>query len=177
MIYARRASPLHVTRPAVAMAWCAALAGAALVVDEPIVLASLLLATVLAGVAAGISDRLWRTARFAVPLAVLVAVINPLLTREGLTLIANMRMCALPFQLTMSHASSHLVSLLSRLSIKSPSRSIDLAPVKPPMVLTPTSVEALLKLSRKVLAMTPSRANIKKCRNNLYRYPLINGYR
>ena len=90
MIYVRRASPLHVTRPAVAMAWCGAIAAGALVVDEPLALAALLAATVAAGLLARVGDRLLRVAWVALSLAVLVAIINPLVTREGLTVIARL---------------------------------------------------------------------------------------
>ena len=90
MIYVRRASPLHVTRPAVAMAWCGAIAAGALVVDEPLALGALLVATVAAGLLARVGDRLLRVAWVALSLAVLVAIINPLVTREGLTVIARL---------------------------------------------------------------------------------------
>lgn len=89
MIYARRASPLHAARPVVGMAWCAALAGGALVADHPLVLAALLTAVVGGGLAAGVGDRLARTARIAVPIGVLWMLIEPLVLRDGLTVIAR----------------------------------------------------------------------------------------
>jgi energy-coupling factor transport system permease protein len=90
VIYARRASPLHAARPVAGSAWCAALAAAALVVDHPLVLAGLLVALVAAALAAGVGDRLARTARMGLPLALAIALIEPLLQHDGLTLIARL---------------------------------------------------------------------------------------
>lgn len=90
MIYARRASPLHATRPVVGVAWCAALAACALVVDHPLVLAALLVVIVGAGLAAGVGDRIARTARIAVPIGVMWLLIEPLVLRDGLTVIARL---------------------------------------------------------------------------------------
>lgn len=87
MSYRRRASPLHAARASAAVAYCLALAVAALVVSGPLVLGTVTLATVLAGCLAGVGREIRRTARFAVPLALLVAVINALVTRDGLTVI------------------------------------------------------------------------------------------
>lgn len=90
MIYARRASPLHATRPVVGVVWCAALAAAALVVDHPLVQAALLVAIVAAGLAARVGDRMARTARIAVPIGVMWLLIEPLVLRDGLTVIARL---------------------------------------------------------------------------------------
>lgn len=90
MIYARRASPLHAARPAAGLAWCGALAALALVVDQPIVLGALLAAVVAAGAAAGVGGALARAARLGVPLALLIAVLEPLVLRDGLTVIARL---------------------------------------------------------------------------------------
>jgi energy-coupling factor transport system permease protein len=90
MIYRRRPTPLHATRASVGIVWCAALGLVVLVSDHPIVLVGALAAVVGAGVAAGVSHELGRAARFAVPLALLVALINPLAVRDGLTVIARL---------------------------------------------------------------------------------------
>jgi energy-coupling factor transport system permease protein len=90
VIYARRASPLHAARPVVGAAWCAALAACALVVDHPLVLGALLAAVVLAGWSARVGDRMARTARIAVPIGVLWLLIEPLVLRDGLTVIARL---------------------------------------------------------------------------------------
>src|SRR4051794_24721212 len=90
MIYRRRPTPLHAARASVGIAWCAALGLVVVVSDHPIVLAGALVAVVGAGLAAGVGHELGRAARFAVPLALLVAVINPLAVRDGLTVIARL---------------------------------------------------------------------------------------
>lgn len=90
MIYTRRASPLHATRPVVAVAWCAALAACALVFDHPLVLAAVLTAVVTGGLAARVGDGMARTARIAVPMGVLWLLIEPLILRDGLTVIARL---------------------------------------------------------------------------------------
>jgi energy-coupling factor transport system permease protein len=90
VIYRRRATPLHAARAAAGMLWCAALGAIALVSDHPVVLAGALVAVVGAGVAAGVGRELGRAARFAVPLALVLALINPLVVRDGLTVIARL---------------------------------------------------------------------------------------
>jgi energy-coupling factor transport system permease protein len=85
--YRRAASPLHAARAGAAVAYCLALGVAALVVSAPVVLGAVALATVLAGWLAGVGREIRRAARFAVPLALLVTVINALVTREGLTVV------------------------------------------------------------------------------------------
>jgi len=90
MIYRRRPTPLHATRASVGILWCAALGVVVLVCDHPVVLVGALAAVVGAGVAAGVGHELGRAARFAVPLALLVALINPLAVRDGLTVIARL---------------------------------------------------------------------------------------
>jgi energy-coupling factor transport system permease protein len=90
VIYARRASPLHACRPAVGIAWCAALATAALIIDHPLVLGALFVAMLAAGPAAGVSDRMAASARIAAPLALMFFVLNPFVSRNGLTVIARL---------------------------------------------------------------------------------------
>jgi energy-coupling factor transport system permease protein len=87
VIYRRRASPLHAATAAVASGWCAALAVAALIVSNPLMLGALLLAVVLGGTLAGVRHELVRALRWAVPVALAIAVINALVTRDGLTVI------------------------------------------------------------------------------------------
>ena len=90
MTYRRRSSPLHASRAAAAMAYGAALAGCALVSDSPVVLGATLVAVAGAGVAAGVGREIGRAALFAVPLALLIAIVNPLVAREGLTVLARL---------------------------------------------------------------------------------------
>jgi energy-coupling factor transport system permease protein len=87
MIYRRRVSPLHAARPAAGIAWCAGLAVAALILSNPLALAGLLAAVLGAGAAARVWPELRRALRLAMLLALTVAVINALVTRNGLTVI------------------------------------------------------------------------------------------
>ena len=90
MTYRRRASPLHAARAAAGGAYCVALAACALAFDHPLVLAAVAVAAVGAGAGAGVGRELARSARFTIPLAVLVAVVNPLVVRDGLTVFARL---------------------------------------------------------------------------------------
>jgi energy-coupling factor transport system permease protein len=89
VIYRRRDTPLHATRASVGIAYCGALAIVALVSDNPIVLGAALVAVIAAGLAARVGPQLRRAAWIAVPLALTIALINPLVSREGLTVIAR----------------------------------------------------------------------------------------
>jgi energy-coupling factor transport system permease protein len=85
--YRRRASPLHAARAAAGIAYCVALGCAALLVSTPAALGAITLSILLAGVCAGVGPELRRAARFALPFGVLIAVINALVTSNGLTVI------------------------------------------------------------------------------------------
>lgn len=87
MIYRRRASALHAARAAAAVSYCLALGLAALMLSAPLALGAVTVTVVLAGVAAGVGREVRRAALFALPLGLAVAVINALVTREGLTVI------------------------------------------------------------------------------------------
>ena len=87
MSYRRRASPLHAARAAAGLGYCAALGCAALLLSAPVALAAVTAAILLAGIAAGVGRELRRAALFALPLGLLVALINALVTRSGLTVI------------------------------------------------------------------------------------------
>lgn len=89
MTYRVRASALHAARAAVACAYCAALGIVALITAHPLVLASVVIATLAAGGLAGVGRELRRAALLALPFALIVALINPLVTRDGLTVIAR----------------------------------------------------------------------------------------
>jgi energy-coupling factor transport system permease protein len=82
-------SPLHRARPGVAALYCAVPTAVALLFDSPLALGAMLAGVIWAGMRAGVGDQLWRAARFAVPLAVLVALVNPVASRRGLTVIWN----------------------------------------------------------------------------------------
>ena len=90
MIYRRRASPLHAARAAAGGAYCLALAVAALAFEHPAMLAGVAVAVISAGVLARVGRELARVAAFIVPLVVLIALVNPFVVREGLTVFARL---------------------------------------------------------------------------------------
>ena len=90
MIYERRSSPLHATRAAVASAWCVLLAGVALSFEHPLVLFALLAAVVAAAAGARVAGRVVIALAVALPFAVVIALVNPLVVRDGLTVIARL---------------------------------------------------------------------------------------
>jgi len=88
--YRRRASPLHAARAAAGGAWCSALAAAALAAEHPVVLVGLA-AIVLAGAAgAGVLREVGRVAAWMAPWAVVIAVVNMLVVRQGFTILARL---------------------------------------------------------------------------------------
>jgi energy-coupling factor transport system permease protein len=80
-------SALHRSRAAVAVAYLAVPCAAAVLCDHPLVQLALLGGLAAVGVAAGVGRKLARAARLAAPLAILVALVNPLVSREGLTVL------------------------------------------------------------------------------------------
>jgi energy-coupling factor transport system permease protein len=90
MAHVRRPSPLHVARASAAVTWCLALGLAALLLSDPIALGALCAAVAAAGVLAGIGPQLRRLVVFVLPLALSIALINALVSREGLTVIARL---------------------------------------------------------------------------------------
>ena len=87
MIFRRRASPLHAARAAAGGAYCFALATCALSFQHPLILGAVMLATVGAALGAGAGHDLCTAARFTIPLALLVALVNPFVIHEGLTVL------------------------------------------------------------------------------------------
>ncbi|MGH2866790.1 MAG: energy-coupling factor transporter transmembrane component T family protein [Solirubrobacteraceae bacterium] len=90
MIYRRRASPLHAARAGAGCLYCLALGLAALALSNPVALGAVAVAAVAAALAAGVGRDLGRAARFAFPFALVVAAINALVTRDGLTVILRL---------------------------------------------------------------------------------------
>lgn len=90
MTYRRRASPLHATRAAAGCLYCLALAVAALVLSAPVALGAVALAVVGAGVLSGLARPIARAAVFAAGLGLVVALINALITRNGLTVVVRL---------------------------------------------------------------------------------------
>ena len=89
MTYRRRDSPLHAARAGVGSLFCVVLAGVALSFEHPLLLAALLLAVLLAAVGAGVGRVVARSLLWGLPFALLIAAINALVVREGLTVIAR----------------------------------------------------------------------------------------
>lgn len=87
MTYRRRASPLHAARAAVASAWCVTASIVALSFEHPVVLVALLATVLLAGALAGVGREVRRATLFALPFALLIALVNPLVVREGATVL------------------------------------------------------------------------------------------
>jgi energy-coupling factor transport system permease protein len=87
--YQPRPTPLHSARAGVTTSFCAALALVPLLYDSPLVLLGGLVAVVLAGLAASVGAELGRAARLTVPLALLIVLVNPLVYREGETLLVR----------------------------------------------------------------------------------------
>jgi energy-coupling factor transport system permease protein len=90
MIYRRRPSPLHAARAAAGCAYCLALALAALLISNPVALAAIALAIAGAAVGAGVWPDLRRIALWALPLVAVIALVNALVTRSGLTVIVRL---------------------------------------------------------------------------------------
>jgi energy-coupling factor transport system permease protein len=89
VIYTRRASALHSARPSIAAAYGAALITLALAFEHPVVLAGVACATLAAAALAGVGPQVARLARFALPLALLIALTNAIVVREGLTVLVR----------------------------------------------------------------------------------------
>ena len=90
MSYRRRASPLHAARAAVGGAYCVALAVCALAFEHPLALGVVAAAVLGAAAAAGVGREVARSARYTLPLALVVAIVNALVVRDGLTVFARL---------------------------------------------------------------------------------------
>jgi energy-coupling factor transport system permease protein len=87
--YRRTGSALHAARPSVAIFFCAACCVPAVVFDNPIVVLASIGAATAAALAAKVGHELAHAARLALPLAALVALINPLVSQQGLTVLVD----------------------------------------------------------------------------------------
>jgi energy-coupling factor transport system permease protein len=89
--YRRRASPLHAARAPIAAAYGAALAGAALIVTNPLLLGALLIAVLAAASAAKVGRQVAGAFRLAaLPVVLLIVLVNVLDSRGGLTVFARL---------------------------------------------------------------------------------------
>lgn len=86
----RGVSPLHAARAPVAAAYACALVTAALAFEHPLVLGALGGAILGAGMLAGVGRQLLRACVFGVPFAVMIALVNPLVAREGLDVVLRL---------------------------------------------------------------------------------------
>lgn len=89
-LYRRLSSPLHATRATVAVGWAAALLACALSTENPLVLATLAAAIVLAGLAAEVGGALRRVLRPALVMGVPIVLVNLIVARQGLTVFARL---------------------------------------------------------------------------------------
>lgn len=80
-------SPLHATRASVGGAWCLALGAVPLCSEHPALLVAVLAVEVIVAYAAGLGRELRATARWGIPFAFAVMVINVLVSRDGATVI------------------------------------------------------------------------------------------
>lgn len=90
--YRRRASPLHAARAPIAAGYCVALAAAALLVENPVLLGALLVAVLAAAAAsAGLARDLLRSIRVSAPMMLIsIVLINVLVNRQGITVFARL---------------------------------------------------------------------------------------
>jgi energy-coupling factor transport system permease protein len=87
MTYRRRATPLHAARAGAGAAWCLALGATAISYDNPVVLVGLLAAELVAGALAGVGGQVGRMAVRGLPFVLAIAVVNTLVSRDGVTLL------------------------------------------------------------------------------------------
>ena len=87
MIYERRSSPLHAARAVAAAGWAMALITTALMFEHPLLLGALLLVACAGAILAHVGRRVLAMLRFALPFALLIASVNALVVRDGLTVI------------------------------------------------------------------------------------------
>ncbi len=90
MRYRRRASPLHAARAVAGGAWCATVAAAALSAEHPLVLAALAVVVLAGAAAGGVGREVGRIVAWMVPWAVVIAFVNMLVVRDGLTVLARL---------------------------------------------------------------------------------------
>lgn len=87
--YRRTGSGLHAARTGVGIAYCAALTLPAFLFQSPIVLGGSLAALLATARCAGVVRELARAAALAVPLALLVVLVNPIVSQQGLTVLVD----------------------------------------------------------------------------------------
>jgi energy-coupling factor transport system permease protein len=83
----RRASPLHAARAGVGALWCTTLGLVVLSFEHPLLVGTVLVVALVAAAAAGVGGEVARAAAWALPFALAIAVINALVTRDGITVV------------------------------------------------------------------------------------------
>ena len=87
--YRPRSSPLHAARAAAGAGFCLALALTGVLYAHPLVLAAVIAAVAIAGLGAGVGREVARAARLAIPFALLVTLVNPLVYQGGNTVLVR----------------------------------------------------------------------------------------
>ncbi len=90
VLYRPLGSPLHATRAGVAALWGLALIAASLLLYHPVALVALALAVLAAGWGAGVGRALLPALRTALIVAIPIVLINVLVSRDGLTVVARL---------------------------------------------------------------------------------------
>lgn len=85
-----RPTAISAARAGLAAIWCGTLMGLALVIDHPVGLAAILVTVCFCGWLVGCSRVMARTAKYAVPLAAVVAFVNALVSKDGVTVLARL---------------------------------------------------------------------------------------
>jgi energy-coupling factor transport system permease protein len=87
--YRRRASPLHAARAGVAATWCVVLGLVGFSFASPVVLAALLACVVAAACLTRVGGPVARSLAWGVPFAAVIAVVNTLVTQDGVTVLVR----------------------------------------------------------------------------------------
>lgn len=88
--YRPSASPLHAARASVGACWALSLAIAVVLLDHPLILAAIGMASLAAAFAAGVGRQVARALRVALAIGAPIVIVNVLVSREGLTVFARL---------------------------------------------------------------------------------------
>jgi len=83
----RRSSPLHAARAGIGAVWCITVGLVALSFEHPLLLVTVLGSTLAAAALARVGPEVMRAMVWALPLAFAIALVNAVVTREGLTVV------------------------------------------------------------------------------------------
>jgi energy-coupling factor transport system permease protein len=89
-VYRRRASALHAARAGVGASYCIVLAGLAVAFNNPLVLAALLATMIVVAASARVPEVVPAALRLGLPLGLVFALLNPLVSQNGLTVVARL---------------------------------------------------------------------------------------